>query len=336
MRTWKVNRPSLVVLDVGHGNAAVLLDTNGVVVIDAGTGGVLIDFLRSVGIQAVDVLLISHADADHIGNAQDLLLDKAIRVGLVCYNSDPSKKTLVWKAFRKAIKEARRNKGLTADPQLTTSQTGRLDRGSVHVEVLYPMPEMASSGPGGTDEDDKPITSNSMSAVIRLKTAAGPMVMLAGDIERRCIQAWRNEGTDPTASILVFPHHGGNPGEDDPVNFAIELTQAVKPKAVLFSIHRSKHKLPIPEVVEAVRRQAPDVRVACTQLSTHCSKDVPTGIRTHLTMYEAHGKHTNTCCAGTFVIDLAGKEPVLDPPPDQHLAFIGGLIGSPLCMRKLD
>jgi hypothetical protein len=41
-----MNRPSLVVLDVGHGNAAVLLDTKGVVVIDAGRGGCLIDFLK--------------------------------------------------------------------------------------------------------------------------------------------------------------------------------------------------------------------------------------------------------------------------------------------------
>jgi hypothetical protein len=40
-----MNRPSLLILDVGHGNVAVLLDTGGVIVIDAGKGGLIIDVL---------------------------------------------------------------------------------------------------------------------------------------------------------------------------------------------------------------------------------------------------------------------------------------------------
>jgi beta-lactamase superfamily II metal-dependent hydrolase len=43
--------PSLVVLDVGHGSAAVLFDKSGVVAVDAGKGGVLLDFLRAEGIK---------------------------------------------------------------------------------------------------------------------------------------------------------------------------------------------------------------------------------------------------------------------------------------------
>ncbi len=85
-----MNRPSLIVLDVGHGNAAVLLD-KGVIVIDAGKGGMVLDFLKSAGISVVDVLLISHADSDHIRNAPDLLLDDEIDVRLVCFNSDAGK-----------------------------------------------------------------------------------------------------------------------------------------------------------------------------------------------------------------------------------------------------
>ena len=62
-------RPNLTILDVGHGNAAVLADTGGVVVIDCGKGGTLLDYLETVGIKKVDVLLISHADSDHIRSA---------------------------------------------------------------------------------------------------------------------------------------------------------------------------------------------------------------------------------------------------------------------------
>jgi beta-lactamase superfamily II metal-dependent hydrolase len=330
-----MNRPSLVVLDVGHGNAAVLLDKGGVVVIDAGKGGVLLDFLKEMKINRVDVLLISHADTDHVRNAPDLLLDDEIEVGLVCYNSDASKQSQVWKLFRKAIKTARRKDGTVAEPQLTISQTGRLDRGVVRVEVLYPFPEMAASAAGGKDEDDDPLTSNSMSAVIRLVTSAGPMVMMAGDVESGVIKAWKEEGVDPTAKVLVFPHHGGNPGKDNPVTFAVEMTKAVRPETVIFSIHRTQYELPIPDVVEAVRRNVPGVRIACTQLSAHCSAAVPAALGAHLTPHAASGKPSNSCCAGTVVIDLSGGAAEVVPPMADHAAFIDSLGGDPLCRRAL-
>ncbi len=65
-----MKRPSLTVLDVGHGNATVLIDTAGVVVIDAGKGGIILDFLKRLGIRQVDILLISHADDDHVGSTR--------------------------------------------------------------------------------------------------------------------------------------------------------------------------------------------------------------------------------------------------------------------------
>ncbi len=330
-----MNRPSLVVLDVGHGNAAVLLDKGGAIVIDTGRGGVLLDFLREMNIKYVDCLMISHADVDHVKNAPDLLLDEEIKVGTVCYNSDASKQTRVWKLFRKAIKTARRKDGTVGDPQLTITQTGRLDRGDVHVEVLYPMPEMAASAPGGKDDDDETLTSNSMSAVIRLTTKAGPMVLMAGDVESGCLEAWKEEKIDPGAKLLVFPHHGGNPGKDDPVTFAVEMMKAVRPETVIFSIHRTQYELPIPQVVDVIRRNSPGVRIVCTQLSAHCSARVPATAGAHLTPHVASGKPTNTCCAGTVVIDLSGNIPQVMPLTSDHEDFIDSLAGAPLCRRAL-
>jgi competence protein ComEC len=327
-----MNRPSLAILDVGHGNAAVLFNTRGVVIIDGGKSGILIDFLRQLRVKTVHALLVSHADADHVLNASDVLLDDDINVKAVYYNSDASQQSRAWQAFRKAIKEARRNKRTHAEPQLTTSQTGRLNYGEVQVEVLYPYPETAASGPGGRDEEGRAITSNSMSAVIRLSTAKGNMVLLAGDIEPGCLRAWDEEKQDATAGVLVYPHHGGNPGAHDPVVFAGDLMKAVKPKTVIFSIHRTQHGLPQPDVVNAVRTSAPSVRIACTQLSAHCAAVVPTTTSRHLTIYEADGRASNTCCAGTIIIDLSGARPVLQPDTKSHRTFIRKLSGRPLCI----
>jgi competence protein ComEC len=161
------------------------------------------------------------------------------------------------------------------------------------------------------------------------------MVLLAGDVERGCLSLWAEEGVDPAARVLVFPHHGGKPGDEEAAGFAVDLTRAVKPEVVVFSIHRSQYELPQPEVVEAVRRHAPGVRVVCTQLSSHCVDPVPDVARTHLSKHTAHGKLVGHCCAGTIVIDLS-KEPLeLLPIAGQHLRFIQELGGDPLCLREL-
>jgi beta-lactamase superfamily II metal-dependent hydrolase len=332
MRIWSMNRPSVVILDVGHGNAAVLFDREGVVVVDGGRSGVLIDFLRQLKVKVVSALLISHADEDHILNASDVLLDKHIGVGAVYYNSDASQQSRAWRAFRKAIKEARRNKHTLATPQLTTSLGTTLKYGVVTCEVLYPYPETAASGPGGEDEEGCPVTSNSMSAVIRLSTRRGKMVMLAGDVEPGCLAAWEDEGEDPTAHVLVYPHHGGNPGRHDAASFAVRLMRAVKPRAVIFSIHRDLHGLPRPEVIAAVRKIASRARIACTQLSSHCARAVPAAAPRHLNDYESAGGPMNACCAGTIVIDLSGDAPVVKPGTRAHRDFIRGLSGQPLCL----
>ena len=57
--------PSVSVLDVGHGNCAVVLDDR-TVVVDAGPGATLLEFLQNEGVTEVEVVLISHADEDHI------------------------------------------------------------------------------------------------------------------------------------------------------------------------------------------------------------------------------------------------------------------------------
>lgn len=71
----------LRVLDVGHGLATVLETAQRVLVFDTGPawpGGSaadysLVPYLRSVGIDRVDVAVISHADRDHAGGLDDLL-----------------------------------------------------------------------------------------------------------------------------------------------------------------------------------------------------------------------------------------------------------------------
>ena len=73
-----MKRPYLAILDVGHGNCAVLTDSKGIVVIDTGPGSALLEYLSEKNIKTIDVVLISHADQDHIGGLIQLLFSKSV------------------------------------------------------------------------------------------------------------------------------------------------------------------------------------------------------------------------------------------------------------------
>src|SRR5687768_11406880 len=86
----------LAILDVGHGNAAVVFGTDGTVVIDAGLGATLADFLEQRTVRELTAVLISHADQDHIGGLIGLLSTGLVQVGRVRLNSDALKGSKIW------------------------------------------------------------------------------------------------------------------------------------------------------------------------------------------------------------------------------------------------
>jgi beta-lactamase superfamily II metal-dependent hydrolase len=258
---------SLTVLDVGHGSAAVLRDEGGVVVFDTGRGPHVLRHLKILGIRKVEALLLSHTDSDHIGGAATLLLDGDVRVSRVLLNPDPTKDTDAFRQLRFAIAEAERRAGTIPDPSLSTST--HLPRNGAAIEVLFPPATTALSGVGGRDVAGKRLTSNSMSAAIRVMASPAAAVLLGGDIEFACLEDWRNRGVIPRAHTLVFPHHGGSPGDGTPEKaslFAHQLAEMVRPDTVIFSMHRTKFHLPRDEVVDAVLKVVTDVRFVCTQL----------------------------------------------------------------------
>src|SRR5689334_20557252 len=81
----------LAIVDVGHGNCSVLQDSNGTVVIDTGPGTTLLEFLKKEKIEKVDVVLLSHADSDHISGLIQLLACGEFQIGRVRFNSDAAK-----------------------------------------------------------------------------------------------------------------------------------------------------------------------------------------------------------------------------------------------------
>ncbi len=263
------SNPCVTILNVGHGNSAVIRDGTITIVVDTGgesVGGRLLDYLKSEGIDSVDALLLSHSDEDHIGSAPTLLLSDQVNIKKVFLNSDSTKRTEAFRNLRLALGLARREKGTRIETSLTTEQSGQMPAMSLGCDIIYPPPECVVSGPGGRGIDGATQSTNSLSAVVLVSSESKARVLLPGDSSADTLTFWKDETIDPSSDVIVFPHHGGRPGSLDPATFAHDFTSTTNPKFVVFSISRTKHDLPREDVVKAIQQALPSVKMICTQL----------------------------------------------------------------------
>ena len=327
--------PSIVyILDVGHGNSAVLVDDKGVVVIDAGPGTALLEFLTQEGVSKIDVLLISHADRDHIKGVISLC-ESGINLGIVQLNTNSEKDTNVWEDMIFELDRENKKGKLQFNVGLTTNDTGKFDKGKIHIEILAPTPYLAAKGPGSTDRCNRNLTSNSVSAVVRLTKNEIPFILLAGDIDDTGLLNLLEDNTNPIAPIVVFPHHGGKTGKDtESETFTKKLCETIKPEVVIFSNGRGVHATPRKEIAQTIRKVLPNTRIMCTQLSENCSTELRIKKGSHLTTKFAQGREKGKCCAGSIMLDLSKDKVVIKPGEKDHKAFIKKAAPTALCLEK--
>lgn len=320
----------LAIVDVGHGNAAVAVADGRVVVVDAGPRVGLLEYLWDQNIQEIDLVVLSHADRDHIEGLIGLLGTGTIRVGRVRLNSDAMKGTELWDDLLHELDSHAKAGSIDVSLSLTTGQSRDLSDDRLQVEVLAPSIYRAGKGPGGETKEGKKITSHMVSVVVRLLRAGKPVAVLSGDLNQAGLDDLAASGLDATAPLLVFPHHGGGAGTADLADFAEQLCQIVRPEVVVFSIGRGKYSTPQPTVVKAITKSRAAVRIACTQLSEHCASEIKEADTTHLHPAFALGRERGQCCAGTIVLNLDNVNAVT-PSADAHRLFIRRSAPSALC-----
>ena len=320
----------LAILDVGHGNSSVLIDSEGVVVIDTGLGSSLSDYLIEKKIATIDTVLLSHADDDHISGLVHLLSSRKFHIRSVHLNPDSAQRSRRWDDLLYELDRTDLKGELDFNTTLTRGSEEKFDSMKVQIEILGPSKYLAARGPGNTDRQGRKLTSNSVSVVTRLLKDGNPIALLPGDLDHIGLDDIRASGVDATAPIVVFPHHGGRTGSTDMAAFAKDLCEITSPMMVIFSIGRGRHGTPRPEIVAAVREELSDVWIACTQLSEHCASGLPTSSPEHLNDAFAKGREGRKCCAGTIVIDLDNINAIF-PDRSDHQAFITEVAPTALC-----
>jgi beta-lactamase superfamily II metal-dependent hydrolase len=330
--------PELTIFDVGHGNCALLRDGETVYVIDAPQSDkelveTLENGMSDGSIKGVDAILISHSDEDHAAGAAALITDENLVVKRLYVNPDSAQESRAWESLRVAVGDAEdRRPGFEAHTQLTTSSNSQFALPAVEVRVLAPSPPTAMGGPGGKTLQGKRLSSNGMSAVVRVSRNQKPGVLFTGDLDRNGLEALLNAEVDLHAEVLVFPHHGGSPSDPKVREFAAKLTAAVEPGVVVFSL-RGEKGTPLPEIVGGIREHAPTAHIACTQLSGQCASKHPKALQEYLSKKPARGRADEAapaCCAGTldFFLSSVGLD---CPQLVGHAAWISEHVPGRIC-----
>lgn len=186
------------VLNVGQGDSILIIAPGGkAVLVDAGvpgSGKVVLDALKRYGVKQLDLMVATHAHADHIGGADEVL--KAVKVTNVLDSKVPNT-TRNYEDFLAAIQQT----GAKYIPAVP-GQKFELG-GNAFLTVLAPIQpffKQSEIRSGGNEP-------NANSVVTRLDYGDFSM-LLTGDAEAETEERIMNKGEDVTAKVLKVGHHG--------------------------------------------------------------------------------------------------------------------------------
>ncbi len=212
------------VLDVGQGLAVVVRTHRHVLLYDTGPyysseadAGVrvIVPYLRSIGVNRLDGMVVTHRDTDHSGGAQSVL--ESMPVGWVADAPDTQ--------FADAVpgvraKTCRAGSGWTWD--------------GVRFDFMHPSAPKAV----------KDLASNHQSCVLQVSIGDKRM-LLTSDIELADEQQMVSNGL-PKSQVLLVPHHGSGTSSSQ------TLLDAVQPEIAIIPVgYRNRYRHPKPSVMAA-------------------------------------------------------------------------------------
>lgn len=198
-------------IDVGQGDAILVTAPNDkIMLIDAGNNGdgkIIIDYLRRLGLEKIDVLIGTHPHADHLGGLDEVI--RKFQIGSI-YLPRVSHNTKTYEEVLLAIKE----KGL----KINEAKGGlTLDLGpSVTGKILAP-------NKGSYDD------LNDYSVVVKISFGENSF-LFTGDAEALSEKEMLAANHDLKADILKVGHHGSS------TSTSSEFLKAVAPDFAVISV----------------------------------------------------------------------------------------------------
>jgi competence protein ComEC len=182
---------------------------------------VVSEYLWWRGLDRIDYVLVTHADADHIDGLNDVLKNFTVRNALIARapGNDPE-----FAKFSETLKQTN-----THYEQLQAGDV--IHFGDVELSVFWP--------PGGGET-----STNNDSIVLRVKFGARS-ILFTGDIERQAEKSLLETQQNLRADVVKVPHHGSKTSSTE------EFVRATTPQFAVISVGRhSMFGHPHKEVVQ--------------------------------------------------------------------------------------
>ncbi|WP_248960279.1 ComEC/Rec2 family competence protein [Sphaerisporangium perillae] len=211
--SWPPRGWLMVTCDIGQGDALVLSAGEArAVVVDTGPDPVSVDrCLRTLGIEQVPLLILTHPHFDHVGGLDGVFRGRPVGAVVVSPGHEP-----LQESARVSADLARRRV-----PAWVASPGMRWHLGPVELRILGPAADAVPAGPGEGS------MANNASVVVHAQWAAGS-ALLSGDVETEAQAELVRLGL-PRADVLKVPHHGS--ARQDPAFLA-----ATGARAALISV----------------------------------------------------------------------------------------------------
>lgn len=191
----------MVACDVGQGDATVLNSGPGeAVVVDTGIDAALVDgCLRDLGVRRVRVLVLTHADADHVGGRGGVVAGRDVERVVV----------------------GRPGVGVPGVPSVRVGRGDRFAVGDVVADVLWPVPTRDAEPPPDSER-------NGASVVLRARVR-GVQIVLTGDVGESEQDRLVRSGVVLAADVLKVSHHGS-------ADTSARFVEAVDPAVATISV----------------------------------------------------------------------------------------------------
>jgi competence protein ComEC len=200
-------------LDIGQGDAELLqLPTGDNVLIDAGDNGMeerIVQDLRDRGVKSLDMVIMTHPHADHIGAMDAVLQNFPVRLML---DSGSRTGTRTYTKLLKLIDEKHIALKL-GRPGMTKNY------GPVKLEVLAPAEPLL--------KDTKSDLNNN--SIITKWTYGKFAVLMTGDVESEGLARLLKTNDDLHATVLKVPHHGSR------YTTGMDFLERVRPEVAVIS-----------------------------------------------------------------------------------------------------
>lgn len=198
-------------IDVGQADCTLIVNKNKTMLIDAGNnedGQLIVEYIKSLGIEKIDYLVGTHAHEDHIGGIDNII--KSFDIGTV-YFPYTTEKTTTMRTFEEIV-DCLVEKNLS----ITTVNIGdKFKVGNAKCEIMHV-------------DNSEPEETNDQSICIRLVYGTQSFLFM-GD----ATQTVENTRNWPETSVLKVGHHGSN------YSSSKRFIEQVNPKIAIISVGKN-------------------------------------------------------------------------------------------------